>query len=465
MRVYWTTIAAFLFAPFCLIPFARAEEPLVLSRLLDKVRIEFPLILAAEEDRNIAQGQRLNALGEFDVRWKTRSMVVSPGYYDRYVLDSLVEKPTSLGGLDIYGGYRQGLGDFAVYDEKAKTMDGGEGRLGFALPLMRDSAIDARRAGLAIADIGIGIADQTVQTKKIEIILKASSAYWKWIAAGRKLTIVGNLLKIAKERDRGLVERVAHGDIAEFERKDNLRGLLFRENQLFAAERLFQEASFELSLYFRDSDGQPKLPGKELLPQMIPPIQAKSPYVEEKLVARAKEKRPELTRLRQEHEQAAISGRHADNQLLPKLDLLLEVSKETGGTDPTRSPTELGSGVQIEVPLQRRKAEGKLAEAQAKQRKLELELQYMNQRVTADIQDAISALTISREQLTVVSKELGYARELEEGERIRFEAGESTILIVNLREQATADSAIRQVDALVHYHLAEAFLHAALGES
>ena len=465
MRGLRINLYAVLLVTSVLLSSAEAQEPLVLGNLLQGVREGFPLILAAEEDRSIAQGSRLSALGEFDVRWKTKTSILSPGYYDRYTLDSLIEKPTSLAGLDLYGGYRQGLGDFAVYDEKAKTMDGGEARFGLNLPLLRDRSIDARRAGLAIAEAGIGLADQSVQMKRIEIVLRVSVAYWKWVAAGKKLTVVADLFRIAKERDSGLKERVAHGDIAEFERKDNLRGVLQRENQLYSAERSFQEASFELSLFVRDPQGQPRVPTKEQLPKIIPPITAKEAYIETKLLTQALEKRPEIQRIRQERTQAEISGQHADNQLMPKLDMVLEVSKDFGGNDPTRDPTELSSGVQLEVPLQRRKAEGKLAEAQAKQRKLDRELEFINQRIGADIKDAISALKISREQLSIVGKELGFARELEEGERTRFEAGESTILIVNLREQATADSAVRQIDALVHYHLAEAYLHAALGQS
>jgi cobalt-zinc-cadmium efflux system outer membrane protein len=442
-----------------------SEPVLTLERLLDGVRKDFPLILAAEEERNIAEGARRGALGAFDLSWKTKGDVTDPGYYKRTTVSSMVEKPTSLWGLDVYAGYRLGRGDFAIYDGKDVTEPGGEARLGFNLPLLRNRAIDERRAGLKVAELGLGIADQSVQLKRIEAVLKASITYWRWVAAGKKLDIIRNLLEIAKVRDRGLRDRVAHGDIAEFEQKDNFRGLLQRENQLFAAERGFQEFSFELSLFLRTLVGGERLPSERELPKVIPSVPSGVVHHEEPLVHDALALRPEVQRIRTERSQAEVAADLADNQQQADLNVLMDLSKDVGANDPTRDPTELRTGVQIDIPLQRRKAEGKLAEAQAKQRKLDRELDFMSQRIRADVRDALSMLRISAQQLKVVSEELRYARELEEGERTRFDAGESTILIVNLREQATADSAVRQVDAYVQYHIAEAYLHAALGKS
>ncbi len=54
---------------------------------------------------------------------------------------------------------------------------------------------------------------------------------------------------------------------------------------------------------------------------------------------------------------------------------------------------------------------------------------------------------------------------LEEGEREKFTLGDSNQLIVNLREEATADAAVRQFDALADYRQSLATLQAAIGSS
>jgi outer membrane protein, heavy metal efflux system len=54
------------------------------------------------------------------------------------------------------------------------------------------------------------------------------------------------------------------------------------------------------------------------------------------------------------------------------------------------------------------------------------------------------------------------AREVEKGERERFELGDSNLIFVNLREQTAAEAAIREIDALSDYEKAKAAYRAAL---
>ncbi|MBS1214342.1 MAG: TolC-like outerrane protein, partial [Proteobacteria bacterium] len=55
------------------------------------------------------------------------------------------------------------------------------------------------------------------------------------------------------------------------------------------------------------------------------------------------------------------------------------------------------------------------------------------------------------------------ASKLEEGERTRFDLGDSTLLVVNLREIAHGDAALLQADAATTVHKAQADFRAALG--
>ena len=69
---------------------------------------------------------------------------------------------------------------------------------------------------------------------------------------------------------------------------------------------------------------------------------------------------------------------------------------------------------------------------------------------------AHARVALAREQLTA-------AHELEQSERSRFRLGDSTLLLVNLREQAATDAALQELDALADYHRAKVELRAATG--
>jgi hypothetical protein len=62
-----------------------------------------------------------------------------------------------------------------------------------------------------------------------------------------------------------------------------------------------------------------------------------------------------------------------------------------------------------------------------------------------------------------VRQELAVARELEGLERDRFQLGDSTQFLVNLRELNTADAAFREIKALADYQKAYAEFEAATG--
>jgi len=56
------------------------------------------------------------------------------------------------------------------------------------------------------------------------------------------------------------------------------------------------------------------------------------------------------------------------------------------------------------------------------------------------------------------------AEELEEAERTRYAQGDSQLLIVNLREQQTAEAELRAIDARLDHQRAIADLRAARGD-
>ncbi len=432
-----------------------------LDHVLNLVNNKFPILIGAMQEIDRAEGEKRSALGGFDVTWKTKGVIAPEGYYRNSRVDSVVEKPTALWGMNLYGGYRQGDDDFPVYDGKYETLPAGELRAGIQLPIFRDREIDQRRTDLRLAELGVDVASVGVEAKRIEVVNKATQRYWYWVAAGRKYSIVEDLLSIARERLRGIEERVIHGDLPEFELKDNRKSILQRESQLVKAERGFQNAGIELGVFLGEKE---EILIRSKVPKVIHPPGPKTIHSCEELTIIAIGKRPEIRAINILKSQLETELNLAKNQTDPKLDFMFQVSKDLGDGNKTKEQTEVESGVLLEIPFQVRKAEGKIAGAEAKLRKIEQEVLFYKRRIEADIKDALSALENARNQIYLTREELKYARELEAGERSRFQAGESTIFIVNLREQATADTAVKEVEALQEYHVAEANLKAALGE-
>lgn len=442
---------------------ASAATPLKLEELLQTVRSKYPVIESAKRDVESAQGRVRETEGAFDIQWKTKAGSALMGYYQNRTLDSFLEQPTPLWGASLMAGYRLGLGDFPIYDGKYETNPGGELRAGLSIPIWRDGPIDSRRASIQKAEYGLSVADLEVKQQQIAAVRGATHRYWDWVGASLKLKIYEALLKIAEERDKGLSARVKLGDLPEFERRDNLRAILQRKSQVIAAERALEQASIALSLFYRDEKGDPILVAAARAETAIPtPSQSKEPTEGFEL---AIERRPEIKKIELLKSQNEVERSFASNQIAPRINFQVQGVKSLEQGDPTRNESEIEASVLLEIPLQANVAGGKEDIAIATGMRLEIQERFLKDKIKTEFQDAHSALRAAALRADLTHRETELARQLEKGERTRFRQGASNQLIVNIREQASADAAVREIDSLSEYQKSLATLSAVLGNS
>lgn len=442
-------------------PAQAQTSPLTLEEVLQSAERHYPLLDAARADQDAAHGELLAARGGFDPLLRARGAGTFLGYYENYRADVVLEQPTPLWGATLFGGWRLGLGTFPEYDGKLATNQYGEVRGGVSVPLWRNGPIDRRRANLRRAELGLPIADLSLQQQRLEVRRQAAVRYAEWVAAGQRLRIAKDLLRIARERDSALQARVRGGDLPAYERTDNQRALVQREGLLISAERALQQAAIELSLFLRRPDGSPLVPLPARLPPGLPavPTPAAQPEAD---VERALRGRPELRRLLAQRRREEIERDLARNQQAPAVDVSVAASRDLGPGDPVRDKTELEVAVLLDVPLLMRAARGRTQAQEAQVRRVSAQQRLAVDRVTADVNDARSALQAARERLDAAQRERRLAQELEVAERERFGLGDSSLLFVNLREQAAAEAAGRVVDALLDGHRAYAAYQAAV---
>jgi outer membrane protein TolC len=443
-------------------PAAAQTPPLDVPEVLASVDRSFPLIEAARREQDLAAGAAVEARGAFDLKVKASGESLQ-SYYDNDRLKATIEQPLAPFGMTLFGGYRLGRGEFAQYDAKSLTLQDGELSAGLALPLLRDRSVDARRAGLRVTDIGVDIATQTVAKARLSYFKDALKQYWDWVAAGRQLGVARGLLDLAERRDVDLQAAVGLGQLAPVERTDNVRAILQRRSALVAAQRIVEATAINLSLYYRGPDGAPLRPPVDRLPARLPDPTPLTPDDEARAIEDALARRPEVLGLRFKRNQQEVETGLAGNALLPSLNLFADLSRDYGEGPITRRGNELAAGLFFELPVQRRRASGKLAQAQAKLAGIDAELRFVQDRVRADVQDAASALRAAYASVELVRQELAVARELESLERDRFQLGDSTQFLVNLRELNTADAAFREIKALADYQKALAEFEAASG--
>ena len=444
---------------------ARAEVPrLSLAEVEQAVLAQHPLLAAARLERDIAAADVLSAQGGFDPSLRARVTSIPLGPYPSDRVETLAELPTGLWGTRFFGGYRVSRGDFAAYDGKLATGEYGEARIGAQVPIWRDGPIDRRRAGLQRAEIGTGVAQLNAEQQRLDVVRAAAHRYWDWVAAGRRAAIAREMLAFAQVRDAGLASRVERGDLPVFERAENERVIHQRTAAVAAAERALQGATIELSMFLRGADGAPRQPDGARLPDGFPPTRGRVAIDGATAEQHALAQRPELRRFHLLAQQTRVDRRLADNQRKLGLDFYISGAKDFGPIyDPKLLKPELELALVLDIPLFTRVQDGRFQAAQANLSRLEQQTRFARDRLIADVRDATSAITMSEERILATAREVVTSGQLVEMERRRFELGEGTLLLVNLREQSLAEARQREVDALADYFKALASQRAAVG--
>ncbi|MCA9601376.1 MAG: TolC family protein, partial [Myxococcales bacterium] len=162
-------------------------------------------------------------------------------------------------------------------------------------------------------------------------------------------------------------------------------------------------------------------------------------------VALARAQRPELQEASAKLAAGAAAVRLARNRVAPRLDFELFGSKDLGDA-PTEEERDrlarpqLEGGVLFKIPIPLRTDRGQRRNAEAKQAALEADVRWLRDQLQAEVGDVLARLRAAREQIELTEAAVRVSQAVAQGERERFELGVSTLLHVNLREEAAADA-------------------------
>lgn len=434
--------------------------PLTLDEVLRASARAAPQIVEALARVRAAEGRALTADGAFDTVFEAEGRSRALGYYDGTVASAAVSRPLTTNGGYVYGGYRISRGAFPVYEDQNFTNRLGEVKIGVLYSLLRDRLIDERRTRRRLAAGDIDIARFEREAVAIGVQRRAIDAYQSWVAAGLRLWAYRDLLDLSERRRGGLARQVQLGARATILLTENDQNLVRRRALVARAEGDFRAAANALSLYYRDTAGDPVVAGAERLPAGAEALAGVA------RVGRAdfEQQRPDLQILLARIDQGAARIALAQNELRPRLDLRGDVGKDVGPIGlggPSRTPLEAAVGFRFSMPLQNRAAKGKLVEARAELDALTARSRFLRDQISTEVEGISISVDAAEQLATLAEQERQLAERLAAAERRRFELGSSDFFLVNQREEAATDARVRLIDAQARIAAARAELAAA----
>jgi outer membrane protein TolC len=437
--------------------------PLLPEEVLRSSALTFPSILEAFEREAAARSDQLSADGAFDLMLRAEAFDRLTGFNDGGAVRAQATQPLQPYGAQIFGGYTLSDGRLPTSSSSFNTNEFGRFNVGALFSLLRDRDIDPRRFALEDTRLATSQARLDVMLVQLNVQQEALRAYWRWVAAGEEIRVFEELLEIAEARQIGLTREVSEGARARIALTENEQNLLARRSLLEDAKRNLQVAANSLGFYLRGSDGAMVVPTREMLPdrdQMrgIAPVE----QMLTQPISEVIQNRPELETFRLALERAANRVDLRRNDLLPRVDASVEVSRGFGDpASPTSDTTGAAVGVTFSVPLQRREARGRLQRAEAELRETELRQRRIADQLTTEVRNIIDNLTAALKVADLAEAEVKQANQMVQAERTRFRLGAGDFFFVNRREEAAADAQIKAIRAKLAGRLAEASFNAA----
>ncbi len=433
-----------------------------------------PDLARAQQALARARGASLRAEGAFDTGLRASAEVWAVPKAPYGLLDLTLVQPLTVWGVSAFAGWRLTPGEVPIYKDQYSVKTDrygappykappeaaahpGELTAGLAASLLRDGPIDKSRAERLKARYAQTQAEHELAQLRLELGLRAATAYWRWVGAGVALRATQQQALTARERFELTSARRAMGELDDVDLIDAERTMLRIEAAAINARRELVAAAQALSLFWRDERGAVRLPPVDAAPPDIAP----SPMRDAQQRARDREgldTLPALLALRAKREQLLVAARLANNQLMPGLDLTVAVAQPLHAASP-----QLVAGLALTLPLQLREARGMVAIAEAELLALDASERAARDAALARHVTASARLDAAAERLALAQRQAALAQRALDADTERLRLGEGTLLVLNLRAQDLLDARLQLISALAELQVARAEYLAASG--
>lgn len=312
--------------------------------------------------------------------------------------------------------------------------DGGNGLMyiGVELPVLKGLLMDERRAALkkGFAMQQLTEADQINQINKL--ILQIAKDYWTWYFAYHQYRLANEGYQLAVFRKEAVDERIRQGDLANVDGTEALITIQDREINLKMAKLELQKAKLVLSNHLWNDDGKPLELRDNVLPEemgieVLPTL--------ETLLVEASLKHPDILKIQTTTTILNVDQRLAKEAVKPELNLKYNYL----GTTPVGGwEYGLGEnykfGASFSMPIFLRKERANLQMSKLKIQQNDFDLIMTKREVENNIRKAFLSVQ-NYVDLTGMQQEMSENYQiLLLGETEKFDAGESSVFYMNVRE-------------------------------
>lgn len=417
-----------------------AQEVLSYNQFLTWVQLNHPVAKQGDLTLELGKQELLMARGGFDPILfgnQDEKTFNNTDYYRKREGGVIV--PT-MAGIELKGLVEQNSGTYL--NSENRVPQSGLVAVGASVNLGQGLFIDRRRAALRQAQIYL---ESTAEERKLilnDLYLSATMAYWDWAKSYADLKIYQEGLELAEFRFEGIKTSFFQGDLPAIDTVEAYTQVLNRTIRLQDSENFFFAKTQELNVFLWDESENPMFLNTETVP-----VDLESALLEELEIDAFRNQlssHPEIRLLDYDIDFLEVDRRWKAEQLKPVVKLHYNVLSETiGGIE--ASPffeNNYKFGVTVSTPLLLRRERGSLGVTKAKINITQYKRDLVFQKLFADLEKQYNNFLVLNRQVSTFESNISALERLLEGERVKFDLGESSLFLINAREVGLFDALV-----------------------
>lgn len=422
-----------------------------LEEYLTWVRAYHPVMQQANLLENKADASLLEARGIFDPKWFGEYEDKSFDQKNYFRIGEAGLKIPTWFGIDVKMAYLWSNGQFLNPEGSLPT--NGQAILGIEVPLLQGLTFDQRRAQVQQARLLQEGNDAVRRTIVNELLLKAIETYWKWAYQNQILQVYENSLNLARDRFQLVKASFEQGDKPAIDTLESLIQIQNREIQYTQAKVDFRNATLDLSNFLWFENLTPLEVSENLRPEKL---EADWNFLEEKpndnFLRTIADSHPELQSILVKQQQLDIKEKLKRELFKPNLRVNYNfLGNGFDWTDNSSSENVVNNlvtenykwGVKFSYPLMLRKERGGLELVRIEQLENQYKLGEKQLKITNKIIAIYQQLETTFGQIITLENMARNYETLLEAEFEKFRIGESSIFLLNNREQKLIEAQMK----------------------
>jgi hypothetical protein len=436
----------FPFLLFALLSSRVSSQELTLTEYLNWVLEEHPLAQKAKLNPQMRNAQYLQVKGLFDPLLESKfknKFFKGTDYYTTSETSLSYNTPYAIGlvgHFDVNSGSYVNPADY--------TSNAGLLSLGVSMPLIKGLVIDERRMAKKRAEVMLEAGNLEQQLALNELLSQSVQLYSDWFFAVQKNNIIDSLVSTSERRFFAVRSRYLGGDRSAM---DTLEAYVQNQNRLLQ----FQESKLEVIksrialVTFLESSDENRV---AILNETVSPSanfkNELAPFRNGSSLFPMLEAHPELALYATKGESLRLEEKWKVEKLKPKLNVEYHfLNKDLSEGLPSYfSTNNYKWGAEFSMPLFLREARGDLKVQRIKIEENNLNIEWKRNQLEQKTLALENAYTNTLAQQVLAESNAGLYKRLLQAENSKLFNGESTLFIVNQRENTYFENAIKALE-------------------